>query len=488
MRYDTAIIGAGAEGLAAAALLSQAGLRVLVIERNERTGGRSVTREFYPGFRASPFVDELASIPPELYWALDLARHGAVFVPPRSSLAVWPDRHHHLDLHAGAVELLAVSARRREEIVARVFRDASRPQSRSLFRKPHDEPWPGADWAFGALGDIVAEKIAGTDAVAHITALTLGGSVADPAIAGSALHLLGAGASAGRLAGGLSRLGASLFAAAKAAGAEFSLDLEATDIRHDGGRILGVGLADGSEIAAGSVVSTLDLKRTFLTFFPWNALPGPIMRRVNVFRMAGGTARVLFALDQPPKFGSLDTRGAAIHIAPNLEQMSEVYHAWRSGVVAESLPTTLRVVSDGDPDMAPASSAVVTATLNGVPFRLFDGAWTHDKRELLRRRALEAAETVSPGFAARVVASEVIAPPDIEDALGATEGDLAGGEIAGDQVLVPGPFDAPAMPRTPIAGFYLAGSYLTAGAFATCAAGAAAARALLADRAQGRIK
>src|SRR5208282_731300 len=115
--------------------------------------------------------------------------------------------------------------------------------------------------------------------------------------------------------------------------------------------------------------------------------------------------------------------------------------------------------SDGDPSLAPPSAAVVTATLGAVPFRLFDGAWTHEMRELLRSRALEAAEAVSPGFAARVVGCEVVAPPDIEDALGATEGDLAGGEIAGDQMLGSGLWAAPAMPRTPIAGLYLAGSY-----------------------------
>ena len=80
---------------------------------------------------------------------------------------------------------------------------------------------------------------------------------------------------------------------------------------------------------------------------------------------------------------------------------------------------------------------------------------------------------------------EVVAPPDIEDALGATDGDLHGGEIAGDQMLGEGPWPDRALPRTPIAGLYLAGSHLTAGAFATCAAGASAAHALLADRARG---
>ena len=122
--------------------------------------------------------------------------------------------------------------------------------------------------------------------------------------------------------------------------------------------------------------------------------------------------------------------------------------------------------------------------MGAIPFRLFDGAWTFEKREQLRRRATAALESVWPGASASIVAAEVVAPPDIEDALGVTDGDLAGGEIAGDQMLGAGPWPEHTLPRTPVDGLYLAGSHLTAGAFATCAAGAAAAHALLADRAR----
>ena len=43
-------------------------------------------------------------------------------------------------------------------------------------------------------------------------------------------------------------------------------------------------------------------------------------------------------------------------------------------------------------------------------------------------------EIALPGSRAHVVASELLVPPDIEAALGATDGDLAGGEIAGDRL------------------------------------------------------
>jgi phytoene dehydrogenase-like protein len=478
LRYDAAIIGAGAEGLAAAILLRRAGLSVIVIERGSHAGGRLVAREFHPGFRASPFVDDIAEIPPSLFWSLDLARHGAVIAPPRQSRAVWPDRRHTLALGEDNA-VLAHAAQRRKQITARVQAAARMAPSRYFVPRHDVEQWPGADWATATLESVLARAALTPDAAAHLAALALAHAAADPFVEGSALHLLAAGAGGHRLAGGPARLGEALLAAARDAGAEFSFGLEASDIHRKNGRIVGVGLADGSEIAAQNVVSTLDLKRTFLTFFAWNALPKPLVHGVNAFRMAGSTARVLFALER-----SLAEDGP-IHVAPSLSRMSEAFQAWRSGVVADQLPVMLNAISARDPGLAPPSCSIVTATLGAIPFRLFDGAWTFEKRALLRRRATEALDAVWPGASASIVASEVVAPPDIEDALGATDGDLHGGEIAGDQMLGEGPWPDRALPRTPIHGLYLAGSHLTAGAFATCAAGASAAHALLADRARG---
>ena len=62
-RFDAAIIGGGAEGLTASIVLARAGLKTIVVERNREPGGRCQTREFHPGFRASPFCDEVPPIP-----------------------------------------------------------------------------------------------------------------------------------------------------------------------------------------------------------------------------------------------------------------------------------------------------------------------------------------------------------------------------------------------------------------------------------------
>src|SRR6185437_1263237 len=77
VQYDAAIIGAGADGLAAAILLARANLSVVVLERGAEAGGRCATAEFWPGYRASPFLDDVPAVPPALARTLGLAEHGA---------------------------------------------------------------------------------------------------------------------------------------------------------------------------------------------------------------------------------------------------------------------------------------------------------------------------------------------------------------------------------------------------------------------------
>jgi phytoene dehydrogenase-like protein len=462
VRYDAAIIGAGAEGLAAAALLAASGARTIVVERSERAGGRATTREFHPGFRASPFADELPPVPADIYRALDLGRRGAIFRPTPASRA--------------ARRFLKEAERRAAEIRVRAESDRAPPHS--FFSSPAaPAPWPSEDWMAASLADVLVREEPGI--AAERAAAALSGSVADPFLPGSALHLLALSRS-GLVTGGLGTLADALGRAAREAGAEICLGLDATDIRHAKGRVTAIGLADGSEIAARAVISTLDLKRTFLSFFQWNALPKEIVQGVGAFRMAGATARVLFALD----IAFPDAERGAVQVDPSLDRLADANAAWRAGTIAPRLPVSLRNVSAADPSLAPAGGSVVTATLGAVPHRLFDGAWTREKRDALRSQALSALEATMPGAGAHAIAAFLIAPPDIEEALGATDGDLGGGELAADQIESPWP-EHP-FPRSPLKGLYLAGSWLAMSA--TCAAGAAAAKIVAADLAAGRLK
>ena len=51
VKYDAIVIGAGHNGLTAAAYLARAGRKVLVLERRHVVGGAAVTEEIFPGLQ-----------------------------------------------------------------------------------------------------------------------------------------------------------------------------------------------------------------------------------------------------------------------------------------------------------------------------------------------------------------------------------------------------------------------------------------------------
>jgi phytoene dehydrogenase-like protein len=263
------------------------------------------------------------------------------------------------------------------------------------------------------------------------------------------------------------------------------LDTEVADIRIRAERVSGLVLAGGEEIVARTVLSTLDVKRTFLNLIAWKMLPEPLVKRVARFRMSGGAARVLFALDAIPSFGfareTQDAARGAIHVVDSLEEMSRAHDMWRRGQLAERLPVTLRVPSLSDPSLAPTGKAVLSATLSCVPSLLFDGEWTTAKCGKLVAAALNAAEQASPGIGASVLGAQTIVAADIESALGLTDGDFDGGEVAPDQIFGFRPFSDWSDGRTPLRGLYLGGPSAGPAPFLTGVAGERAALAAIAD-------
>src|SRR6185436_5434765 len=90
--FDANVVGAGHNGLTAAAYLGRAGLRTLVLERREVVGGCCVTEEIAPGCRASTTSYVASMLRPEVIRDLSLARHGLRMVPCDPALFVpFPD-------------------------------------------------------------------------------------------------------------------------------------------------------------------------------------------------------------------------------------------------------------------------------------------------------------------------------------------------------------------------------------------------------------
>src|ERR1043165_8836307 len=99
--YDAVIIGAGHNGLVAAAYLARAGFLVLVLERSDVIGGTCTTEEVWPGYRISSAAYLCSLLHPRIIEDLELGKHGfhaykretsgfAPF-PDGSTLTIYPD-------------------------------------------------------------------------------------------------------------------------------------------------------------------------------------------------------------------------------------------------------------------------------------------------------------------------------------------------------------------------------------------------------------
>src|SRR5262249_49012459 len=114
--WDVIVIGAGPNGLTAAAFLAGSGLKVLVVERADRPGGCALTSEIAPGFRCATLA-HCAALDPAIISGLALERHGLqVIRPDAHACAPSPD--------GAPVVLWTDTTRAARSIAARPARDA----------------------------------------------------------------------------------------------------------------------------------------------------------------------------------------------------------------------------------------------------------------------------------------------------------------------------------------------------------------------------
>ncbi|HVK27923.1 MAG TPA: FAD-dependent oxidoreductase, partial [Nocardioides sp.] len=78
---DVIVIGAGHNGLVAACYLARAGLKTLVVEKNDWVGGAAVSRSLYPGFTYSNCSYVSSLFRPEIMRDLELPKHGLQILP-----------------------------------------------------------------------------------------------------------------------------------------------------------------------------------------------------------------------------------------------------------------------------------------------------------------------------------------------------------------------------------------------------------------------
>ena len=112
-RYDAIIAGAGHNGLTTACYLAKAGLKVLVVEKNDWIGGAAVSRSLHPGWTYSNCSYVCSLLRREIVRDLELPRFGLQVIPYEGGATFTPDGDYfayysdHDALRAGILDTVA---------------------------------------------------------------------------------------------------------------------------------------------------------------------------------------------------------------------------------------------------------------------------------------------------------------------------------------------------------------------------------------------
>jgi phytoene dehydrogenase-like protein len=250
----------------------------------------------------------------------------------------------------------------------------------------------------------------------------------------------------------------------------------------------GVVLANGEEILAKTVVSSLDPRRTFFGLVGAPNLEPGFVRRVKNIRYRGVTAKLNLALSELPRFTSLDFSvqaardylGGHIIICPNLEYLERAYDAAKYGTFSTQPYLDVVIPSVADPALAPAGQHVMSITMQYAPYELREGNWL-ERSQPLADTIINTLADHAPNLKDIIRHCQILTPQDWEQRYGLTEGCIFHGQMTLDQLLYMRPVPGYSQYRTPIDRLYLCGAGTHPGGGVTGAPGYNAAREILAD-------
>jgi phytoene dehydrogenase-like protein len=530
--YDAVIIGAGHNGLTAAAYLARAGYSTLVLERRDIVGGCCVTEQIAPGCRASTTSYIASMLRPEVIRDLKLAKHGLRMVPCDPALQVpfpdgrvvswWSSRDRVVE------ELRKISAKDADTFVR--IDDRLKKLARYLqpfFLEPPPEPgtqtfdgWSDlfragkrfrgissgeiselVSFLTGSLGDFLDRNYESEKVKTLFLANNIYGKHGGPYQPGSALglmfHLLSGGEHElqgfyGHVMGGMGAITHAMAAAAREYGAKVRTNAPVKQIDSRAGRVRAVVLEDGTEIRARVVLSNADPKRTFLGLVPERDLPADFVHGVRGIKMDGPCAKVNMVLSEEPRFtgtpaGYDPQQRSLFTLVPSLEFAERCYDIAKFGQIPEELWVDCVIATNADPSLAPAGKHVMTCFVQYVPYKLRQGTWD-EHRELLGDRVVKKVAEYAPNVPTAIVARQVLTPLDLERTYGLTEGNIFHGDLNLEQLFFNRPVAGWAQYRTPIAGLYLCGAGAHPGGGVTGAPGHNSAQQVLRDLKKGKFK
>ena len=515
---DVIVVGAGAGGLTTAAYLAAVGRRVIVVDRQAMAGGNTSSfthegfefdiglhylggyREARPGVRAvlDPLGIELSFREQDRDGFDTLLFEDMTFAVPAGVEAFGARLREFFPRERGAIDrylrrIIAVAEQLEEPVPSRLT------------------DVPGYAWRtrdFLALSTTTLgrelDRLGCSPRLRAVLSYLWGTYAVPPSRAALGMHAavtLHYLRGAWYPEGGARSVSDALVEVIKRNGGELLLDTDAAAIIVDGGAVRGVRVKPGPggteprarELFAETVVSAVDIKRTFLELLDPKQVPARWRRRVRAFTMAQPLFIVYLVLDRDLRAEGTPNRNFSVIDCDDLDSMAASFEcgqlpsqrwAWITSASLKD-PDNPRLCRPGQTNLQIITGAPASHEFWGVDAALTRGERYQERKRQLRDRAIASAERAIPGISSAIAYEETATPITLERYLRSTGGTSYGIAATPRQFGIGRP-----AARTPIDGLFLAGASTRTGhgITGTMLGGVEAASAIIGERADEIVR
>ena len=464
--YDAIVVGAGLGGLSAGATLARAGKRVLIVERNDGPGGNAHAFKRGPytfdpavhvtahGFNVQflnlyleslGLADGLELVLLDEIFGADIC--GSRFVLPTGVGRLTEYLSGRFPAHSDAIaRFIETCAQATLESQAPPPRVALRDLEAAMSALPTLFKYRNATLAEG-IAEFITDPELSSVLSAQWPYMGLPPSQAS-FMACTSAFMAYADPGPVYVRGSFQKLADALAAVVLDRGGEISYGVTVSKISVDGGRVTGVGSADGSQARAPVVVSNADARLTFEKLVGLEHLPQAFVRRLNRMRPSISGFLVYSACKLPLHEMGLSSE-LLVHDNWDHEATWANVLAGRPGGTWLSIPTLI------DPSLAPEGEHLMIFS-SLMPYEINE-PWA-DARGRIAEEMVERIEALVPGYRESITFIDNATPETFERYTLAHKGALYGWANFPQQTL-PKRLNH----QTPVEGLLLAGHWTNPG-------------------------
>jgi len=496
--YDAIVIGSGNNGLAAANVLVNEHLKVLVLEKNKYVGGGGATVELFKGFRHDIAAVMLFALSQRIVEDLELERYGLEVIDAPvlscsiSSLGEKP-LVHYSDETQMMKQLLEYGG---EDAVLGLAALSEFAQTVGEAIDRWHAPLPGPPKSvidiineapnleikdrmrrllLGSAMDVIKEFFPDpnkhrmlTYQLAFLAGLEIFRSPTEP---GTGLHLIWSLALDDysrkhylrQIKGGMGMIMEGLRRRLEEKGGEVRLSSRVKRILVENGKAIGVELEKGEKITAKVILSNLDAYATFIALVGESNLSSDFAHVVKGIDYRCPYLNILLTLKELPKFaGDLaflnDLKVPSFFIVDSPEHVVQGWEACKRGRIPQDPHASVRITSVYDNNVAPPGYHTANIFSSHFPITTPKEQQGRLKDEMAER-IIDKLNKYAPNFRDAIIDKAVFAPMHYESMFGWTNGDYMHGALHLEQMLNFRPVVgwSPGY-KTPVENLYLCGS------------------------------